>query len=182
MSDLLLLMQYSNKQKTKWECLGIGTISLKKKVPWNGRRVSCVGLFISHSLGFQWDWVPGSGQAVPGLWFSFSALVDVDVCFWSLTCWNVKFLFIFSCFRGHFGYFGIFSWYLELFIFPSILRNAAGPTEGKQPQRIMPPPPCFTVCMEFVGWCSVFALCWTPLLEFRLKCSIFVSSDHNIFL
>ena len=36
------------------------------------------------------------------------------------------------------------SWYLELFIFLSILTMAPGPAEEKQPQSLMLPPPCFT--------------------------------------
>jgi len=53
--------------------------------------------------------------------------------------------------------------------------------QKKHPQRIMFPPPCFTVWMVFLGLYSSFIFLQTRRVEFRPTSSIFVSSDQMTF-
>ncbi|MEQ2280037.1 hypothetical protein AMECASPLE_015488 [Ameca splendens] len=55
------------------------------------------------------------------------------------------------------------------------------PFAEKHPQRMMFPPPCFTVGTVFLGLFSSFFFLQTWRVEFRPKSSIFVSSDHMTF-
>ena len=64
---------------------------------------------------------------------------------------------------------------------PSIRCSHPVPFAEKYPQRMMFPPPCFTVGMVFLGLYSSFFFLQTRQVEFRPKSSIFVSSDHMTF-
>jgi len=66
-------------------------------------------------------------------------------------------------------------------ILPSIRCSRPVPFSEKHPQRMMFPPPCFTVGMVFFGLYSSFFFLQTRRVEFRPKSYIFVSSDHMTF-
>ncbi len=83
-----------------------------------------------------------------GLWLGLS-FVNLDVCF-RLSCWKMKFLFIFRFLAEAWRFYASIDWYLELFIIPSTLTKSPVPAEEKQPRSMMLPPPCFTVGMVFL--------------------------------
>ncbi len=112
----------------------------------------CTALFRSPhrcSIGFRSGLWLGHSKTLIFFWWSH-AFVDLDVCFGSLSCWKVNFLFIFSFLTDAWRFCAKIAWYLELFIIPSTLTKAPVPAEEKQPQSMMLPPPCFTVV-----WCSL---------------------------
>ena len=93
--------------------------------------------------------------------------VEFGICFESSSCWNVKFLFIFSHLTEDRRFCIIHSWDLELFYFQSTLTSA--PVEENQPQSIMLPPIMLN-CLYGVPW---MMLCNAPNISFRVKAKRF---------
>ncbi len=93
------------------------------------RHLLCTALFRSPT-DFQWDSGLGSGWVF--FWWSHS-FVDLDVCFGLLSCWKMKFLFIFSFLAEAWRFCTSIDWYMELFIIPSTLTKSPGPAEEEQP-------------------------------------------------
>lgn len=143
----------------------------------------CTALFRSpHRCSIWFSSGLWLGHSKTLIFFRWShAFVDLNVCFSLLSCWKVKFLFIFSFLTEAWRFCAKIDCYLELFIIPSTLTKALVPAEEKQPQSMMLPPPCFTVGMVFFGWCAVFFLQQTYLLELWPKCLALVLSDHYTF-
>ncbi|XP_055080662.1 uncharacterized protein LOC129456165 [Periophthalmus magnuspinnatus] len=77
--------------------------------------------------------------------FGTGTTLDIDVCFGSLSCRKMKFLFIFSFLTEGRRFCANTDWYLELFIIPSTLTKV--PVQEKHPQSMMLPTSCFTVGM-----------------------------------
>lgn len=131
------------------------------------RHLMCSALFRSphrFSIGFRSSLWLGHSKSLIFFWLSHS-FVNFEVCFWSLSCWKVKSLFIFSFLAETWRFCAKIDWYLELFIMPSTLTKALVPAEEKQSQSIILPPTCFTVGMVFFWWWGVLFLHQTYFLE-----------------
>lgn len=73
----------------------------------------------------------------------------------SLSCCEVKFLFILSVLAEALRFLARIDGYLELFIIPFTLIKTPIPAEEKQPQSMMRSPSCLTVGMVFIWSCDV---------------------------
>ena len=107
------------------------------------------------------------------------SLVALAVCVGSLSCWKTQPLTESLTKRRRL--LAKISRYIAPSILPSIRCSRHVPFSEKHPQRMMFPPPCFTVGVVFLGLYSSFFFLQTRRVEFRLKSSIFVSSDHMNF-
>ncbi len=99
------------------------------------------------------------------------------VCLGSLSCWKTQPRFIFNALADGRRFSLKISRYMAPFILSFTQISRPGPFAEKQPQRMMFPPPCFTVGMVFFGCNSAFFLLQTRQVEFLPKSSILVSSD-----
>ncbi len=96
----------------------------------------CTALFRSphrFSIGFRSGLWLGHSKTWIFFWSSHS-FVDLDVCFGLLSCWKIKFLFIFSFLAEAWRFCANIDWYLELFIIPSTLTKAPVPAEKNSPK------------------------------------------------
>src|SRR4029434_8947420 len=73
--------------------------------------------------------------------------VDFEVCFRSLSCWQVQPRPILSLLEGAVRFSFNICWYLMESMIPCILTRCRGPLEEKQPYNIKDPPPYFTLGM-----------------------------------
>lgn len=104
--------------------------------------------------------------------------MDVDACFGSLLCWEVKFLYNFSFLMEALRICANVDNDLEVFIHPSTLPKTCFSWKKKKPVIAWG---CHHHCPVFFGWCAVSFLCQTYVLERWPKISTFISWDYNIF-
>ncbi|KAK6291199.1 hypothetical protein J4Q44_G00383970 [Coregonus suidteri] len=132
------------------------------------------------SIGFRsGDWL-GHSRTLRCFLRSHS-LVDLAVCFGSLSCWKTQPRPIINALTEGRRLLAKISRYMAPSILPSIRCSRPVPFAEKHPQRMMFPPPCFTVGMVFLGLYSSFFFLQTQRVEFRPKSSMFVSSNHMTF-
>lgn len=128
--------------------------------------------FLTFLFGFRSGLWLGHSITSPMLLASH-CIVDLPSCLWSLSCWNMNFWPILTCFADFFRFFLRISLYFTPFILPSYWTSSAIPANEKLAHNIMLPPSCITVGMVL--------FCWWTVLTFMPKSSTMVSSDHKTF-
>ena len=100
-------------------------------------------------MGFRsGDWLGHSRTLI--CFFLSHSFVALAVCSWSLSCWKTHPQPIFSALTEGRRLPPKISWYMALFILPSIRWSCPVPLAEKHPQSIRFPPPYFTVGMVFL--------------------------------
>ena len=120
------------------------------------------------------------GQSITFILSLFSkAVVVLEVCLGSLSCWN-------TALRPSFWREGIMLCcsillYMLEFMFPSMKCNSPTPAALMQPQTMTFPPPCLTVGMTHLSLYSSPGCRHTCLKPSEPNKLILISSDHRIW-
>ena len=128
------------------------------------------------SIGFKSGDMLGQSITLTLSLFSY-AVVVLEVCLGSLSCWN-------TALRPSFWREGIMfcysiSQYMLEFLFPSMECNSPAPAAVMQPQTMSFPPPCLTVGMTHLSLYSSPGRRLTCLKPSEPNKLIFISSDYR---